>query len=781
MEKTFELWDKGSKERLEVTASKREGREWLALCPNHDDHHESLRISEEEKCYHCLACGFSGPFYNPSYPGNREESKIVATYDYRDEQGKLLFQVVRYYPKAFRQRQPDGKGGWVWNSKGVKRVLYKLAELIRAPDPVFILEGEKDADNLWKWGLTATTCPMGAKKWKDKYNKPLMGRQVILIPDNHKEGFEHMEQVGASLFGQVKQIKWLELPGLREKEDVSDWIAKRGTKEKLVELARQAPTFDPTRQVYQRQGCYLKRGKGPITNFLIVPKVRVQTDQGEFLKTDIIPEQGVHYRDIVFSPDSWISKQKFKKALGGILDLEYRGTEDDIQDIKGILASQDPRVKRGVKTAGLHKIEGEWIYVEEGLAWGRRGEYQQVVCLSGSPYKMRLLQEKPLTSSGLDDILSFLFDFNAEDVVYPLFGFCFACFVKERIFSSTGQNPILVCWGEKGSGKSATLRGIVKPLFGIKSAIENIGHPTKFGFARIISSSNLAPVLFDEHKPARTTQLQKDIISEMLRSVYNQRRLTRGTPDLGIVEFVYSAPIVVAGEMGISELAVKDRIIETCFSKKKIRGKENEFERLTRCRVVSLGKDFLLFTLSLEDSQLREMWQEQFETVDRDLEDRLRQNTAHARLGLAVFSKYLESKGKEAIHKDVLDLVDETQKVNILEESNKTIVDTIIEAFSVMAGEGTLEEGKHHRIDSKSGTLNLHVSAIYPLFKRWAWHHQWDGEVLDQSSFVKQLRAAKYCNDYRGVRFPDKTKKAYVLDFSQMEHLDIEEFTENCY
>ena len=47
----------------------------------------------------------------------RDESpkgKIVAVYDYRDADGTLLYQVVRYEPKTFRQRRPDGNGGWIW-------------------------------------------------------------------------------------------------------------------------------------------------------------------------------------------------------------------------------------------------------------------------------------------------------------------------------------------------------------------------------------------------------------------------------------------------------------------------------------------------------------------------------------------------------------------------------------------------------------------------------------------------------------------------------------------
>jgi len=509
-----------------------------------------------------------------------------------------------------------------------------------------------------------------------------------------------------------------------------------------------------------------------------LPKARVQTKQGETLKADIIPRQGKPYRDIQFSAESWISKRHFKRALRGILDLEYRGTDDDIQDIKAILVSQNPPIKQGVRTCGLHKIRGEWVYVEENLARDRNGKREDIAYLAENPYHVSLLQQPGLTSSQLDEILKYLFNFNSEDVVFPLLGFCFACFVKERIVALTGQNPILVCWGEKGSGKTATLKNVVKPLFGIKSPIENIAHPTEFGFARIISSSNLAPVLFDEHKTERLTQTQKDRISEMFRSVYNQTRLTRGTPQLEIVQFVYSAPVVVAGEIGIAELALKDRIIETYFSKKKIKDKEKEFKALSRCALSSLGKDFLLWTLSLEDKLIFELWEQQVEGVDTELKDRLRENTARARLGLGLFSKYLEEKTREPLHTDIFSLIDEAQKANILTETNKAIIDTIIEAFSVMAGAEILKKDRHWKIDDQF-QLVLHISSIYPLFKKWAREHQWDGEMLDKRSFLKQLKERDYFVGYGSARLGQKSLKCHKLDVSKMQTLEIEEFVEN--
>ena len=170
---------------------------------------------------------------------NRTISKV---YEYRDEKGKLLFQCIKYEPKAFRQRRPNGKGGYLWNLKGTRRVLYRLPELIQAEDPVFICEGEKDADNLReRFNLTATTCPMGGETWRiqeKEYNPFLKGRDVIIIPDNDEEGAKHLAQIAGSLQGVAKNIRVLRLPGEGIK-DVSDWLAQKGsTKERFLELIK---------------------------------------------------------------------------------------------------------------------------------------------------------------------------------------------------------------------------------------------------------------------------------------------------------------------------------------------------------------------------------------------------------------------------------------------------------------------------------------------------------------------------------------------------------------
>jgi len=181
----------------------------------------------------------------------RAKKLLEQAYDYRDEAGQLLFQVVRYKPKDFRQRRPDGEGGWIWDLDSVKIVLYRLPELLKAPyqDWVLIVEGEKDVDRLCDLGFIATTCPMGAGKWRSDFNKYFEGRLVAIIPDNDDAGKRHAKQVAHNLAGIAGEIRIVQLSDLPDKGDVSDWLDAGHTKSELLALIEQAKPFNPKEEV----------------------------------------------------------------------------------------------------------------------------------------------------------------------------------------------------------------------------------------------------------------------------------------------------------------------------------------------------------------------------------------------------------------------------------------------------------------------------------------------------------------------------------------------------
>ncbi len=178
---------------------------------------------------------------------------VTTPYDYTDENGTLLFQAVReQYEKGkkFYQRRPDGKGGWINSTKGMKTTIYRLPEVIEAVKnnkTIFIVEGEKDVETLRELQLTATTNPMGAGKWRSSYNKYLKNADVAILPDNDLIGKKHAENIAEGLTGIARSVKLVELPDLEEHEDVTDWLQKRGgTKEKLLKLVEETKVYSET-------------------------------------------------------------------------------------------------------------------------------------------------------------------------------------------------------------------------------------------------------------------------------------------------------------------------------------------------------------------------------------------------------------------------------------------------------------------------------------------------------------------------------------------------------
>lgn len=183
----------------------------------------------------------------PKPTGKRQ----VAAYDYTDADGALLFQIVRFEPKTFRQRRPDptSPGGWAWAMAGVQQVLYRLPAVIAAVQSgatIYVVEGEKGVGALVGLGVTATCSPGGANKWRDKYAEALIGADVVILPDNDAPGRAHAVMVAKSLHGKASRVRILPLPGLPAGGDVADWIGAGGTAEQLMDLVLRTPEVPPT-------------------------------------------------------------------------------------------------------------------------------------------------------------------------------------------------------------------------------------------------------------------------------------------------------------------------------------------------------------------------------------------------------------------------------------------------------------------------------------------------------------------------------------------------------
>ena len=241
--------------RYNVPLKRTKPDQLMAKCPFHEDKTPSLSVTPSKGLFHCFGCGASGDAIafvqriedldfrtalkrtaefagisplpavetvrqngtsmKPKTNGHSvsaEPSPVVETYPYVDERGELLYEVLRLDPKSFRQRRPDGDGGWIWSLADVRRVLYRLPQVLTA-DTVYVVEGEKDVHTLEAAGVVATTNSGGAEQpWLAEYTEALTAKTAVVIPDSDKPGRERGGRIVKALTGRSVEVFLVSLP-----------------------------------------------------------------------------------------------------------------------------------------------------------------------------------------------------------------------------------------------------------------------------------------------------------------------------------------------------------------------------------------------------------------------------------------------------------------------------------------------------------------------------------------------------------------------------------------
>jgi hypothetical protein len=254
--------------RLERVLSKfqvkrQRGDNYDVLCPVHGDTRSSAGVKMAPSgaiLIHCMAgCAtediiaaagidWKDLFDEDNDSFERESRLPVATYVYTDPDGIPLFRVLKYRDqygkKSFSQQAADGKGGWLPSLGAINKVPYNMVDVAKAAKEerrVIIVEGEKDVETLRKHGFVASTTPGGAGGWNTKYAEFFRGAEVIVIPDNDAPGKKYAKAICTDL----RNAKILELPGLGEKEDVSDWLIKHPVDELRMLLGPESVDMNP--------------------------------------------------------------------------------------------------------------------------------------------------------------------------------------------------------------------------------------------------------------------------------------------------------------------------------------------------------------------------------------------------------------------------------------------------------------------------------------------------------------------------------------------------------
>ena len=235
---------------------------WEARCPcREDDNNPSLSISEDTNtgnilvsCHRgspcsskeiCESIGLTQASLFSPQKRTKEKLSLTKTYNYTDKDGELLFQKLRYIDtdgrKTFRQRKPDGKGGWEYSLGDTPKVIYNLPAVINAVKegfPIWVVEGEKDADTLMDMGIIATTMPGGAGKWLPIHTAVLAGAEVEIVADNDEPGMAHAKTVLSELLKAGCEARVWHTP---KQKDITDFLSLGGDIDELLLLDEDTP------------------------------------------------------------------------------------------------------------------------------------------------------------------------------------------------------------------------------------------------------------------------------------------------------------------------------------------------------------------------------------------------------------------------------------------------------------------------------------------------------------------------------------------------------------
>lgn len=287
-------------QRLNKVKPDGKGGHW-ALCPCHPDKNPSLHITEADDgklLAHCFACDAGLPDVLDAVGFQRET--VTSDRAFKPQaSGTTVLEAEYIYAagalKKLKLRRADGSKYCTWKhlkgstwEKGRNNISPGLYQShTDLPEIFFLVEGEKDVDNLKNAGMVAVSLPDGSQsKWEDPYNAVFKGKQVVILPDNDEPGKKYAQKCAEMLYDNAADVWILDLkqawPEIPEKGDISDMMSRFGDKvavNMVLDLLRHADKWEPSTTVSLSLICaadveysppkwliapYFQRGKGTL-------------------------------------------------------------------------------------------------------------------------------------------------------------------------------------------------------------------------------------------------------------------------------------------------------------------------------------------------------------------------------------------------------------------------------------------------------------------------------------------------------------------------------------
>jgi len=416
------------------------------------------------------------------------------------------------------------------HSYGSPPRLYGLDELVEAPpgSEIVLCEGEWDCLLLRQTGFLAVTGTHGAETFQREWLAYFKGRDVVVLYDCDEAGIQAASAlvVPALALSEARSIKNVVLPlaGSKAEKDVTDYWRLHGE----AWAAALRKLIDETREYHQSNAPIDAGLRRQIIRTLVgpldaqKPPILIRRQEAGRILLEWLEAHGALLRSEEGVPYYFFRDQR------RLFNLETSLWRAWLHLLTGVNpAGQDhPHLHADCLTAAHNAEKRKVVRVS---FWDARGRVLYVSRFDGVVYRIdgeRVAEEgngenvlfddnqfwspytpKPATDQPLDHLVYLLPNWVGDRAVY---GVAFKAWLVSTFFVELcPTRPILVFIGEKGSGKSMTLRMALRYLFGPYGEVSGVpdkpdGFTAAAAASHILVIDNLDdPVMWLRDKLAR--------------------------------------------------------------------------------------------------------------------------------------------------------------------------------------------------------------------------------------------------------------------------------------
>ncbi|MBL0061264.1 MAG: hypothetical protein IPP40_07215 [bacterium] len=580
-----------------------------------------------------------------------------------------------------------------------------------------------------------------------------------------------------------------------------DKFREQGLEFNLPSGAPKAPAgwgskFDPIDSpIVERGGCYGKLGKEGVfcmlTPFTIDAGELLMLPDGDVLNCTIKHISGQEWTGITIENTDWHTRGKLMKATKHS-EGTFHGSDLDVIDVCQHVISKVSVRKQGTRSIGLHN--DIWVVRGSNLNAAGQVDPMQITPYDRSSDSLHArVKYSALNSAEYSTMVSGFFNnilaVNQPEVMLPILGWFFAVPLKPRIMDLVGSFPALFCYGTQGGGKTSLLE-LMMSLHGYDDPTVSSCTMKPFPMLKLPSSTNAVPVVLDEYKPYDMRDGQVMDLSRMLRKVYRGEIEDKGNADQTVTHYHLTAPVVLCGESKVKESAVLERVLIAGFTDeiKKNAACQSAFKILKGLDLQAFMTRYIPFCLG-EDVNVRLQDAEataKLALAGKSVAPRIQNNITAMVLGLTLMQDFAVLHGIDLSNQVDLQKAIDAQIEEITGAGNgqvKLAVDMMLEQLAIMAERDLAKKNvdfafaKVRDLDSAKTYLAIHLKTAVQTFKANAYRIGYDGELLDDAAYLKQLKTRDY---QKMINHPTRFKSyAYGQDatIKKCVIIDLEEAT----